>query len=373
LDIFLTPIRHCPVRESIWQTFYGWKSEQPFMECPVCGSDCVHSAPEILNDLPTRFFPCGKCSMRVLDKRAPLPVLKYAAPCSCGKRFIDEVFAHMYVIMREEGDLISHDPLIAVGSPLIHPGVAMDLPPFLPAKSLLLLSGKVQEKAARRIVTEVPEVRGVVKTANFVPGLVSHDLNTVPRVYRLLAGCDVRADIYPLATGPLVVYKQQSLIHIEFPRAGYPKLRSVAAHVGTPPVPFFVDACSGPGTLGLAAACMGVPHVIMNDAWYASAFWSAFNLEVNRVYFDIEKVRIYRQLGDMAGHPVAREPVKIAETMGRQTIEVYQGDFRKLDRVIPGDAHPVAALDVFDKNNQKEISALLHDWKERMGGDAFVP
>ena len=343
------------------------------MECPACGSDCVRLAPEILRDLPTHFLPCEKCTMRALDKRAPLPSREYALPCSCGKRFIDEVFAQMYVIMLEEGDLTASDPLLAVGSPLIHPGMAMDRPPFLPQKSLLLLSGKAQEKAAQRIVAEVPEIRGVVRTAGFIPGLVSLNPGENPRVYTLLAGCDVRADIYPLATGPLVVYKQQALIHVEFPRAGYPKLRSIAAHVGTSPVPFFVDACSGPGTLGLAAACLGVPHVVMNDAWYASAFWSAFNLKVNRIYFDVEKVRIYKQPEEMAGHPVAREPVKIAETVGRQIIEVYQGDFRMLDRVIPRDAHPVAALDVFDKNNQKGISALLHDWKERMGGDAFVP
>ncbi len=312
--------------------------------------------------------------MRVFDKRAPLPAPDYTEPCSCGRRFIDEVFAHMYVIMREEGDITSRDPLIAVGSPLIHPGFAIERPPFLPARSLLLLSGKVEEKAARRIVAEVPEVRGVVKTADYVPGLVSLDPDAVPRIYTLLAGCDVRADIYPLATGPLVVYKQQSLIHVEFPRVGYPKLRSVAAHVGTPPVPFFVDACSGPGTLGLAAACLGVPHVVMNDAWYASAFWSAFNIRVNRIYFDVETVRISGQLGDMAGHPVVREPVKIAETVGgRQMIEVYQGDLRHLDRVIPGDAHPVAALDIFDKDNRKEVSTMLRDWQRRMGGDVFVP
>ena len=311
--------------------------------------------------------------MRVLDKRAPLPVPEYGEPCSCGKRFIDDVFAHMYGIMREEGDLTSRDPLIAVGSPLIHPGFAIDRPPFLPAKSLVLLSGKVHKKAARRIVAEVPEVRGVVKTADFVPGLVSYEAQAVPRVYTLLAGCDVRADIYPLATGSLVVYKQQSLIHVEFPRAGYPKLRSVAARVGNPPVPFFVDACSGPGTLGLASACLGVPHVVLNDAWYASAFWSAFNIEINRAYFDVEAVRILGNLGDMARHPVVREPVKIAETVGRQVIEVFQGDLRNLDRVIPKDAHPVAALDIFDKNNQKEVSALLRDWQGRMGGDAFIP
>jgi hypothetical protein len=311
--------------------------------------------------------------MRVLDKRAPLPSHEYAAPCSCGKRFIDEVFAHMYVIMQDEGDLTAHDPLLAVGSPLIHPGMAMDRPPFLPPKSLLLLSGKVQEQAARRIVAEVPEIRGVVKTAGFIPGLVSLAPEEIPRTYMLLAGCDVRADIYPLASGPLVIYKQQSLIHVEFPRAGYPKLRSVAARVGTPPVPFFVDACSGPGTLGLAAACLGVPRVVLNDAWYASAFWSAFNLNVNHVYLDSEEVHILTNLGEMARQPVLRDPVKIAETSGKQIIEVYQGDLRHLDRVIPRDAHPLAALDIFEKDNKNEVSALISDWHVRMGGEAFIP
>jgi hypothetical protein len=279
----------------------------------------------------------------------------------------------MYVIMQEEGDLTAHDPLLAVGSPLIHPGMVMDLPPFLPAKSLLLLSGKVQEKAARRIVAEVPEIRGVVKTGAYIPGLISFDPAESPQVYSLLAGCDVRADIYPLATGPLVIYKQQSLIHVEFPRAGYPKLRSVAAHVGTPPIPFFVDACSGPGTLGLAAACLGVQHVILNDAWYASAFWSAFNLNVNHVYLDTDEVRILRSLQDMALTPVIRDPVKIAETSGRQVIEVYQGDLRRLDRVINQDAHPVAAIDTFDKANKTEVSNLVGEWQKRMGGEAFIP
>jgi hypothetical protein len=311
--------------------------------------------------------------MRVLDKHVPLPSREYARPCSCGKRFIDEVFAHMYVIMLEEGDLTASDPLLAVGSPLIHPGMAMDRPPFLPQKSLLLLSGKVRENAARRIVAEVPEIRGVVRTAGFVPGLVSLDPGENPRAYTLLAGCDVRADIYPLATGLLVIYKQQSLIHVEFPRAGYPKLRSVAARVGTPPVAFFVDACSGPGTLGLAAACLGVRHVVLNDAWYAAAFWSAFNLGINRVYLDAEEVHLLATLEEMARQPVVRDPVKIAETSGKQVIEVYQGDLRHLDRVIARDAHPLAALDIFDKDNRKGVSALINDWHVRTGGDAFIP
>lgn len=343
------------------------------MKCPVCGMDCVQSARDLLTTLPSRFLPCPECSLRSLDKRKPHTRLDYAEPCSCGKRFIDEVFAHIYTIMVEERDLTTQDPLISAGSPLIHPGIAMDRPPFLPQDSLVLLSARVNRTAAERIVREVPEVRGVVRMGDFIPGIANPDLSSVPRVYELLAGCDVRADVFPLPTGPLVIYKQQSLVHIEFPRSGYPKLRSVMQHVGSPPVNHFVDACSGVGTLGLTAACLGVPHVIMNDAWYASAFWSAFNIEVNREYLKISRVRIFEQIDDMQRHPVTREPVRIAETEGEQVIEVYQGDFHALADSIPAGTSPVMVLDLFDKKDHSAIGKIRQDWISRVGGEVFIP
>jgi hypothetical protein len=343
------------------------------MKCPVCGMDCVKSAKDILATLPTIFLPCADCSVRILDKRLPPPSPEYGEPCSCGKRFIDEVFAHIWVVMVEAGDLKKTDPLIAAGSPLVHPGFAMERPPFLPDKSLVLLSPRVTRKTAERLVREVPELRGVVRTGDFVPGITTADLNSVPKVYDLLAGCDVRADVFPLATGPLVMYKQQSLVHIEFPRAGYPKIRSVEQHVGTPPVPYFIDACSGVGTLGLTAACLGVPHVVMNDAWYASAFWSAFNLEVNREYLSISRVKIFEQVQDMAKHPVVREPVKIAETEGDQIIEVYQGDFRELPSVLVSGIPPLTTLDLFEKKDRFATEKIQKEWRDRVGGDIFIP
>lgn len=342
------------------------------MKCPVCGMDCISSAEEILSVLPTVYRPCPSCSIRPLDKRRPLPDLSYALPCTCGKRFIDEVFAHLYVIMVEQGDLTRSDPLYAIGSPLIHPGFALDRPPFLPEKSLVLLSKTVTKDTAVRMVAEVPEIRGVVRTGDFIPGLASEDLNAVPRVYELLAGCDVRADVFPFRTGPLVMYKQQSLIHIEFPRGNDPKIRAVEQRVGNPPVKSFVDACCGVGTLGLAAACLGVPHVFMNDAWYASAFWSAFNLEVNRQYLHISRIRIFEQFEEMQMHPVAKEPVKIAETEGDQVIEVYQGDFQYLNNVLPS-APAVTAIDLFNKKDPEKVAAVLLEWQKKTGGDAFIP
>ncbi len=343
------------------------------MKCPVCEMDCVKSAKDLLATLPTIFLPCADCSMRILDKGSPLPDFEFAQPCSCGKRFIDEVFAHMYVIMVEEGDLTRTDSLIAVGTPLVHPGFAMDRPPFLPEKSLVLLTARATKTTAERLFREVPELRGVVKKGNFTPGITSPDLHSMPRVYDLLAGCDVRADIFPLSAGLLVMYKQQSLIHIEFPRQGYPKIRTVELHVGKPPINYFVDACSGVGTLGLTAACLGVHHVVMNDAWYASAFWSAFNLEINREYLKIDRIKIFEQLHDMQKHPVTRDPIKIAETDGEQIIEVYQGDFRQLYSVIPRGSNPVTALDIFDKKDFSSIQTFNREWQEKVGGEVFIP
>jgi len=343
------------------------------MKCPVCGMDCVKSSREILADLPAFFSPCPSCEMRVLDKRSPPPTPDYGSTCSCGRRFIDEVFAHMFAIMAEEGDLRRTDPLIAVGSPLIHPGFAIRHPPFLSEKTLVLLTSRATKKTSERMMDEVPELRGVIRKDTFIPGIADPSLDSTPRVYELLAGCDVRADIYPLRTGPLVVYKQQSKVHIEFPRGSYPKIQAVEHHVGTPPVQHFVDACSGVGTLGLTAACLGVPHVVLNDAWYASAFWSAFNLEINREYFNVSRVRVFEQEEDMRSHPVVREPIKIAETEGEQVIEVYQGDFRRLHAVLDLNTPPVTALDVFEKKNSPFVQDILAYWKSSVGGVAFIP
>ena len=55
----------------------------------------------------------------------------------------------MYVIMVEEGDLKLTDPLIAVGTPLVHPGFAMERPPFLSEKSLVLLTSRATKKDSR--------------------------------------------------------------------------------------------------------------------------------------------------------------------------------------------------------------------------------
>ena len=72
--------------------------------------------------------------------------------------------------MVEEGDLTLQDPLIAAGSPLVHPGFAMDRPPFLPQNSLVLLSSRVNRKTAERIGAGCTGSAGCCKDRGFRAG-----------------------------------------------------------------------------------------------------------------------------------------------------------------------------------------------------------
>lgn len=343
------------------------------MECPVCGSDCVASVREIMEMLPDIFSSCPSCRGKILDKGAPPPDTIIVRPCACGKRFIDQVFAHLYIIMVEEGDLKGDEPLSRVGTPLVHPGFVMASPPYLPVKSLVLLSDRVSEGCAGRLVREVPEIRGVVRSGAYTPGVVDQGLHAMPRAYQLLAGCDVRADIFYSQAHPIVIYKQQSLVHIEFPRFYNAKITSVTRRVNQMMPDLFIDACSGAGTLGIAGSLIGVRQTILNDAWYAAAFWSAYNLRVNSENLLVDEVRMLKRYEEMKPQPVGGEPMKVAETSGDQIIEVYQGDFRLLYSAIPKSKRLLTVIDLFEKSNPAISARIMKEWRDRVGGEVFIP
>ena len=342
------------------------------MKCPVCGGDCVGEAHELIDSIPGVFSPCPECRSRILDKNSPPPPEGYRDPCRCGRRFIDEVFAHLYAILVREGIFSGREPLRAVGTPLVHPGFPMKTPPHLPEKSLLLLSRPADAGAALCMLKEIPEIRGVVKFGDFTPGVSGPDLALPPRSYELLAGCDVRANIFPSRSGPLVLYQQQSKIHIEFPRDRNPKIEAVERQISRSRPLWFVDAFCGAGTLGLVGARNGVSHVVMNDAWYAAAFWAAYNTAVNREFFRVDEVTVLADYTDMEKNPVVREPKPIAQTTGEQEIRVYQGDFRELYRVLPGE--PVlTVLDLFEKQDPGAAGEVRQRWHKLVAGEAFIP
>lgn len=325
------------------------------MKCPVCGDDCVLEAREIISHLPTIFSRCPDCRYHVVDKNSPPTDPEIKEPCTCGKRFIDDVFVHIYCIMKDEGLLSGREPLTAVGMPLVHPGFFMKVPPFLPGDSLVLLCRSVDKKTAERIIKEVSEVRAVIKTGDFTPGISDTGLEEVPKTYELMAGCDIRANVFVTHSGPLVLYKQQSTMHIEFPRAFNPKIDAVEKNIRMTSPELFIDACCGTGTLGLTAGRMGVPRIIMNDAWYAAAFFAAYNIKVNREFFNVESVTILEDYRQMQAHPVGTVPRKICETAGGQMIEVYQGDFLELYGVLPGKISTLSVIDLFEKKTWQKF------------------
>ncbi len=342
------------------------------MKCPVCGGDCVSSAHDILATLSTVFAPCGGCNLNILDKRVPPDAPVVSPVCGCGKRFIDDVFVHCWIILHEEGVFSGEEPLSAVGMPLIHPGFAMRLPPFLPASSLVLLSRSMTRPAAERIVSEVPEVRGVVRTGDFTPGVTDPDLRSAPRTYDLLAGCDVRAGVFETPAGALVIYLQQSLLHIEFPRRYNPKIDSVARSVEKSSPRRFIDASCGAGTLGLCAARLGVPEVVMNDVWYAAAFWAAYNTEINSEFLAVENVRWHHTYEELMVQPVGGKPLLVADTEGEQRISVYQGDMFRLEEIMEKQ-DSLSALDLFNKEDKGGVERAITWWKEHIGGDVIIP
>lgn len=342
------------------------------MRCPVCGGDCVKEAHEILTALPEIFVPCPECRPVLLDKNAPPPEVPLDV-CSCGRRFLDLVCAHIHCIMVEEGDLSPGDPLKRVGAPMIHPGFAMESVPFLPPCSLVLLSSHVSRSTAERLMKEVPEVRGVVRRGDFIPGESDSRLEKGPRSYERLAGCDVRADIFYTQTSPVVIYKEQSKIHIEFPRGYDPKIISVGVRVRRHNPRLFVDTCCGAGTLGILAGMLGVPHVVLNDAWYAAAYWAASNLRVNMESMLLEKVNIKRSYASMSSLPLANEPVSVATANGDQMVEVYQGDLLRLPALLPKERPVLTVLDLFEKKDRELIERIRKEWLSSVGGELFIP
>ncbi|QSZ67399.1 hypothetical protein RJ40_07725 [Methanofollis aquaemaris] len=339
------------------------------MQCPVCGAACLQDAGSVLDTLQNVFAPCDRCAAVPLDKRRPLPAdYEPAPPCRCGHRFIDDVFAACYLIFIEEGIFTGAEALGAIATPVVNPGFVMASPPFLPQHSLVILSPHPNLTAADRIVREVPEVQGVVRTGATVPGvgpdgaLASHTL---------LAGCDVQANIFPTSFGDLVVYKELSCLHLEFPLPANPKIRAVERALRREKPSVFVDACCGAGTLGLAAALAGTPEVVFNDAYGPATFWTAVNLMVNRKALLIDEVILHSERSDLPA--VSSEPILVAEGLGEQHIAVYLGDFNRLPAAFPPASRSLTALDIFGKEENQACAAALDRWKNAGGGKAFIP
>lgn len=140
------------------------------MKCR-CKRNCIISRNEILEDIQTRYNPCSDCYTKKLKKSIPIKrqlnlddVDKNYKKCtSCNKRHIDTVMAHVLKIMIENGFLSTTSSIRKVGTPLITPAVPLKTSPYLPEKSLVLITQHTDNKTSEKIYNSVPEIKSVIK------------------------------------------------------------------------------------------------------------------------------------------------------------------------------------------------------------------
>jgi hypothetical protein len=292
---------------------------------------------------------CSSCAPEPnLDKRASFMDhgnLDFRCQ-SCGKAPLDAVMLQMLSILVDRGLRDEQDGLMTVGTPLVEVGYPLAYPPRLGERELVVASENVTRQAAEEILRKVPEVKGVLHKSG-VPGVV--DIQSSPGSWELLAGCDLRVDIVQSIFGELAIYKNQSEIHIEFPRQNSPKLDILERLYFQKKLVDVVDGLCGPGTLGLTCVLAGAKRVVLNDAWLPAVENTVMNIEANRELLGIDE--ICRM--ETARSPVGSEPVLIACASGGCEIEVYHGDLKKLfSRARPA---PTCLIDHFPGANIEEL------------------
>ena len=328
------------------------------MRCPVCKKGCIQPAKEVLAEIEQRYPACPACAQEPnLDKTARAELLpERLERCqSCGRATLDCVMLDVLRLLQELGLRDEDETLRSVGSPLIEVGYPLAYSPRLGPRSLIISGDRYSKKAADEMLKQIPEIKGVILSRG-VAGMV--DSRKKPQENVLLAGCDMRADIYQSLFGETVIYKSQSRIHIEFSRQSAPKMRILEQLYLQGKLRDVVDGLCGPGTLGLMCVLAGAKRVVLNDAWHASVQNVLLNLEANRSLLGIDEIE-YPEASKSA---VGKEPVLVGRAHGSCEIEVYHGDLLRLfSRAKPAD---ICLIDHFPGANTAEMERACRCCKE---------
>lgn len=260
--------------------------------CPVCGEVLrAHNKHELWG----YYDPCEGCVNPGFRKFRPImeQVTESALEeCECGRRHLDSVMAQVSMILIENGVIPKNARLRDAGVPLITPAFPLKSAPFLAEDSLVLLTPAITGKTADMIITDVPEVKGVIRgDPSVTPGVM--DSSMTPHVYDLLAGCDMRCDIIETPAGSMSIYRRQSRLHIEFAGAKNQKIETAAREILSIRPETVLDATCGPGTLGIFALMAGADRVVFNDIWRDACEMTRLNLQING--FRRERFRIYSE------------------------------------------------------------------------------
>lgn len=334
------------------------------MNCPTCHGNCVRPAEEVLDELFQMYMACGFCP--------PDPQFNKSTPfyentgsskgrcAKCGKRHLDLVTGNVLTILKENGLFPRDAALREVGTPLIAFGYQVPYPPRLGSKSLILIMDSVTRELADKIISDVPEVKGVIKrTGPQSKSIGILDTDSTPHTYELLSGCDMRCDVVSSTFGELCIYKNQSKVHIEFNNTKVKKIEDLYLK-GELDGAAIVDGFCGPGTLGLLSALGGAKKVILNDAWLPALRNAILNIRMNSGALG---VRIEHEETDYS-KLIGGEPVLVAKATGRTDILVYHGDIRALGKAV--EDCDICLVDTFPSVNPAEYAALCRDFARKV-------
>ncbi len=325
------------------------------MKCPTCGKDCLLPAEVVLENLYSMYMACDRCMPdQNFNKNLPFHerVDKNTGRCDkCGKRHLDYVIANVLTILKDEGLFPQDATLREVGTPLIVFGYQIPYPPRLGNNTLILLMDSITEQLANTIVSEVPEIKGVIKRRGSISQSVGIlDTNATPHTYELLSGCDMRCDVVSSCMGELCIYKNQSKIHVEFYNTKIKKIETMYLK-GEFDNKVIVDALCGPGTLGLLCALGGAKKVILNDAWLPAVKNAILSIKMNSKILGVEM-----EFEDNDDILIGNQPHLMAVAKGMTEIMVYHGDIRKLSEEVK--KCDICLLDCFPAVDASEF--MLH-------------
>ncbi|NIA03287.1 MAG: hypothetical protein GWP12_01940 [Nitrospirae bacterium] len=337
--------------------------------CPTCGKlDCIQTAEDVLDSIYQLYLACGECLPEPgWDKTTPLIAQPGAQKInddtllcpSCGRRPLDAIMGQVLTIMQEHGDRDGDAKLANVGTPLITPGFPIMYPPRLGPDNLVIIADNIRQVGAEDIVNRVPEVKGVIlRTGDQADSVGILDKDSEPHEYILLAGCDMRSDLAQTMLGELVIYKQQSRIHIEFNNQNKMGIIEQLDMKGLLAGAVVVDGMCGSGALGMMAMLSGARKVIFNDAWRPAIENLLLNIEVNQ---DIMDVQLESTISIKDLPLIGDEPVLVARAMrnDNNVAEIYFGDLRLLVDVI--DTCDLCLIDTYPSADPSDFVTL---WSE---------
>ena len=289
------------------------------MKC-FCSQNCIKEFDDISANINDFYSPCVDCNIIELKKATPLKRQlnlddldsDYAKCPSCGRRSLDIVLSHVIKILINQGILKeSLASLRRVGIPLITPGLYLEETPMLSDNTLVLILEDINEAVAEIIVDEVPEVKGVIR-GNPKLTIGQLDSNSEIEEYKLLAGCDIRVDILNTPVADIVIYKQQSKLHLN--KYDNPRI---------------IDGMCGPGTLGIYGLKSNASFFLFNDIYKKAVETTEFNLKINQIPED--KYSIYNEdLNDLVNLIDEKYDIGIIDAFPGVNIDSFRENLLKI-------------------------------------------